>query len=173
MSSPKDFIYINKISELADWRPEVIEIQASKVSNTPLVGRPPLSPPVHLPAATLSPIPNLLSCHDYKSGYHPNESAQGRFPAPSEPIYMAAHLHLIDIFVYFSYKLITIPPSPWINTLHRNGVRVLGTIFVLGDVGSTALSRLLDKGSEGEYIFATQLALIAETYGFDGWLMDF
>ncbi|CAZ86246.1 unnamed protein product [Tuber melanosporum] len=165
--------------ELADWRPEDIKIQASKVSNTPLLQRPPpplTSPlPAH-PSTTVAtpppPIPNLLSCHDYKGGYHPSESAQGQFPAPPEPIYTAAHLHLISTFVYFSHNLVSIPPSPWINTLHRNGVRVLGTFIVEHHVGSTALSRLLDKGSEGEYIFATQLALIAETYGFDGWLMN-
>ncbi|PWW76812.1 Glycoside Hydrolase Family 85 protein [Tuber magnatum] len=167
--------------ELADWRPEDIEIQASKVSNTPLLHRPappPTSPlPDHPPTTTLPPpppppIPNLLSCHDHKGGYHPSESAQGQFPAPSGPIYTAAHLHVIDTFVYFSHSLVSIPPSPWINTLHRNGIRVLGTFIVEHDAGSTALSRLLDKGSEGEYIFATQLALIAETYGFDGWLMN-
>jgi len=170
MSNLKDFIYISEMSELADWRPEDVEIQASKVSNTPLLDRPP--PPVQPPTAAPSPIPNLLSCHDYKGGYHPDESAQGQFPAPPGPIYSAAHLHLIDTFVYFSHHLVSIPPSPWINTLHRNGVRVLGTFIVEGSTGSAALSRLLDKGSEGEYIYATQLALIAETYGFDGWLMN-
>ena len=172
MSNPKDFIYLSKMSELADWRPEDIEIQASKVSNTPLLGRPPPPPPTRIPTAT--PIPNLLSCHDFQGGYHAYESAQGQFrpPASSNPIYTAAHLHLIDTFIYFSHKLVTIPPSPWINTLHRNGVRALGTFLVESGDGSTALSRLLDKGSEGEYIFATQLALIAETYGFDGWLIN-
>jgi len=217
MSNPKDFIYFSKISELADWRPEDTEIQASKVSNTPLLDRwlpppppdlprpelivsvrpsedietqasklpstqqplplpllpppplPPPPPPIHLPAVG---IPNILSCHDYKGGYHLDESAQGQFPAPPSPIYTAAHLHLIDTFVYFSHHLVSIPPSPWINTLHRNGVRVLGTFITEGSAGSTALSRLLDKGSAGEYMFATQLALIAETYGFDGWLIN-
>ena len=170
MSNPKDFVYISEISELANWRPEDIEIQASKVSNTPLLGRRPLPPPPKDPKAPPQ-IPNLLSCHDYKGGYHPDESAQGQFPAPPGPIYTAAHLHLIDTFVYFSHHLVSIPPSPWINTLHRNGVRVLGTFIVQGNARFTALSRLLDKGSEGEYMFATQLALIAETYGFDGWLI--
>lgn len=150
MSCPKDFIYISKMSELADWRPEDTEVQASKVSNTPLLGCRPLPLPNHPTAkATPLPIPNLLSCHDYKGGYHLEESAQGQFPAPPGPIYTAAHLHLIDTFVYFSHNLVSIPPSPWINTLHRNGVRVLGTFITEGSAGSTALSRLLDKGSEG------------------------
>ena len=172
MANAKDFTYTSKMSELADWRPEDIEIQASKVSNTPLTGRPLLPPHIHLPKATPALIPNLLSCHYRQWGYHPDESAQGQFPAPPGPVYTAAHLHLIDTFIYFSLHLFSIPPSPWINTLHRNGVQVLGTFYAHGNAGSTALSRLLEKGSEGEYIFATQLALIAETYGFDGWLIN-
>jgi mannosyl-glycoprotein endo-beta-N-acetylglucosaminidase len=32
--------------------------------------------------------------------------------------------------------------------------------------------RILEKGSEGEYLFAVQLARVAETYGFDGWLLN-
>ncbi|KAG0637890.1 glycosyl hydrolase family 85-domain-containing protein [Tuber brumale] len=132
--------------ELADWRLEDIKIQASKVSNTPLLQHPPpplTSPlPTHPPttAATPSPpIPNLLSCDDCEGGCHPSESAQGQFTAPPTPVYTTADLYLVDTFHH---------------------------------VGSTALSRQLDKGLEGEYIFATQLAVIAETYGFNGWLMN-
>ncbi|KAG0643132.1 glycosyl hydrolase family 85-domain-containing protein [Tuber brumale] len=83
----------------------------------PLTSPPPTRPPT-TPAATPPPIPNLLSCHDYKGDYHWRDL--------------------------------------WINTLHRNGVWVFSTFIVEHQVGSTALSRLLDK----------------ETYGFGGWLMN-
>lgn len=57
--------------------------------------------------------------------------------------------------------------------MHRNGVKVLGTFLIEGDEGSTEMGRVLEKGSEGEFLFATQLARISETYGFDGWLLNF
>ncbi|RPA94712.1 hypothetical protein L873DRAFT_1792791 [Choiromyces venosus 120613-1] len=167
------------MAELANWGPEDFEIHASKISNTPLVPRPPPPPPTSSPTTTAAetsppppPIPYLLSCHDYKGGYHPSEACQGQFPAPATPIYSAVHLNVIDTFIYFSHNLVSIPPAPWINTLHRNGVRALGTFIVEHASGSTALTRLFDKGSEGEYIFATKLAQITEIYGFDGWLMN-
>ncbi|KAG0138691.1 hypothetical protein HOY82DRAFT_595166 [Tuber indicum] len=63
-------------------------------------------------------------------------------------------------------------PRPCINTLHGNGTQVFGNFIVKHYVGSIALSRLLDKDSKGEYIFTTQLGLVAETYGLDGWPMN-
>jgi hypothetical protein len=34
----------------------------------------------------------------------------------------------IDIFVYFSHSLVTLPPPVWTNAAHRAGTRVLGTV---------------------------------------------
>ena len=164
MSNPKDFIYIKDMSELADWRPEHALKHQSNVSNTRLLPRP--------PSRVAPEIPNLLICHDFKGGYHPSESSQGQCPFP-ETIYTAEYLSLASAFVYFSHKRVSIPPAAWTNTLHRNGVKVLGTCMVEGPRDAPELSRLFQRGSEGEFIFATQLARIAAAYGFDGWLLNF
>lgn len=37
----------------------------------------------------------------------------------------------IDIFIYFSHHLITIPPLSWINVAHAHGVKVLGRYLLL------------------------------------------
>lgn len=66
----------------------------------------------------------------------------------------------------------SVPPAAWINVCHRAGVRVLGTFLVEGNDGVAEAGRLFEKGSEGEYLYATQLTRLAETYGFDGWLMN-
>lgn len=86
--------------------------------------------------------------------------------------YTAEYLHLTSTFIYFSHKRVSIPPAPWINTCHRSGVRVLGTFLVENSEASREAGRLFERGSEGEFLFASQLALIAKTYGFDGWLLN-
>lgn len=162
-----DFIHLDSMQELADWNPESSFKHTPNVSNTPLRLRPTSTsePP------TESSIARLLVCHDFKGGYHPSESSQGRCPFIG-PVYTAEYLQYISTFVYFSHKRVTIPPSSWINLMHRNGVRVLGTFIVEQDEGSSEIERIFERGSEGEFLFATQLARIAETYGFDGWLLN-
>ncbi|KAF8245858.1 hypothetical protein K440DRAFT_633188 [Wilcoxina mikolae CBS 423.85] len=156
------------MQELANWRPEAASTHAVNISNTPLVPRP-------LPHSVSDKIANLLICHDFKGSYHPTEAAQGLFtPAGSEQesVYTAEYLHYATTFTYFSHKRVSIPPAAWINVCHRSGVRVLGTFLVEHIEGSSEAGRLFEKGSEGEYLFATQLARIRETYGFDGWLLN-
>ena len=51
-------------------------------------------------------------------------------------------------------------------------MRVLGTLLFEHDEASADAGRLLERGSEGEFLFATQLVRMAEVYGFDGWLLN-
>lgn len=167
-----EFIHLDSMQELADWNSEASFQHAPNVSNTPLCLRPAVTPKLSSDqVSTEGSIPQLLVCHDYKGGYHPSESSQGRCPFP-ETVYTAEYLQYISTFVYFSHKRVAIPPAPWINLMHRNGVKVLGTFLIEGDEGSSEMGRIFEKGSEGEFLFATQLARIAETYRFDGWLMN-
>lgn len=87
-------------------------------------------------------------------------------------VYTAEYLQFTTTFIYFSHKRIAIPPAAWINTCHRAGIKVLGTFVLEHAEASPEAGRLFEKGSEGEYLFATQLARIKETYGFDGWLLN-
>lgn len=170
---PHDFIYLESMQELADWKFEFSFEHTPNISNTPLCIRPvpaPSAPSGKIP--TGGSIPRLLVCHDYKGGYHPSESSQGRCPFP-ESTYTAEYLQYISTFVYFSHKRVSIPPASWINLMHRNGVKVLGTFLIEGDEGASEMGRLLQRGLEGEFLFATQLAMIANSYGFDGWLLNF
>lgn len=77
----------------------------------------------------------------------------------------------MDIFVYFSHSLVTIPPPCWTNVAHRNGVQVLGTFITEWDEGAKVCRHLLqDDGTS--IAAARQLAALALYYGFDGWLVN-
>lgn len=55
--------------------------------------------------------------------------ADGCTVEKTTPFYVA-HWWYMDIFVYFSHHLVTIPPVGWINAAHKHGVRVLGIIGI-------------------------------------------
>jgi len=155
--------------ELADWRPESASSHASNISNTPLCPRPPS-------VAAGDKLSSVLLCHDYRAGHHATERTQGiTNPATgggAEDPYTAEYLHLATHFAYFTHKRVAIPPAPWTNVCHRNGVKALGTLLFEHDEASADAGRLLERGSEGEFYFATQLVRLANVYGFDGWLLN-
>lgn len=74
---------------------------------------------------TVNPLrhqrPQLLVCHDYKGGYQEDKFVQGKKGMEG---YVLWHWHLVDVFVYFSHSLVTIPPPGWINAAHKHGVPV-------------------------------------------------
>ena len=114
---------------------------------------------------------HVMLCHDYAGNYHDYEDA--RSMGVAEPMYSCEYLQYVDQFVYFSHKLICIPPPSWTNTLHRNGVKVLGSIVI--EPQTLEIEQLL-QGTEvdGEVTFALpkRLANIANHYAFDGWLIN-
>lgn len=86
-------------------------------------------------------------------------------------------MQFVDTFIYFSHKLVCVPPPSWTNALHRNGVKILGTFII--ESQTPGLANLLKRTSdstaekgENRFIFARQLAAIADVYGFDGWLIN-
>lgn len=62
-----------------------------------------------------------MVCHDLAGNYHDDACFQGSW---SLHYYNFWEWRSIDIFVYFSHYMISIPPVGWINTGHRNGVKV-------------------------------------------------
>ena len=114
---------------------------------------------------------NILLCHDYAGNYHDYESVQGI--GVDDEMYACEYLQYVDTFVYFSHKLVCVPPPTWTNTLHRNGVKALGTIILEPQAKET--ERLLQHtGTENSIKFglANVLANVAKHYGFDGWLVN-
>lgn len=85
----------------------------------------------------------------------------------------------VDTLVYWggsSGEGLIVSPSPdVVDAGHKNGVPVLGTIFMpQTEHGGKMewLEDLLTKNEDGSYPVADKLIEVAKTYGFDGWFMN-
>ncbi|THY32756.1 hypothetical protein D6D01_02470 [Aureobasidium pullulans] len=158
----KGFTYFDSFQDLDDWHPD--QAYSFQRANTPLLPR--------SGSTVVKGKSNITLIHDFSGNYHDYENVHGSFV--DQPSYSGEYMQSIDTFVYFSHKLICVPPPSWINTLHRNGVKALGTFLVEPQsVGiSKILHRSLADNQTWEYALATQLTHIARFYGFDGWLIN-
>ena len=112
----------------------------------------------------------IMVCHDMKGGYtNDDRYTQGSNNSNAYSIY---HWHLIDIFVYFSHHLITIPPTQWINVTHKHGVKCYGTFITEWNSGTQLCHEVFFNTSTQALNLANALINIAHTYGFDGWLIN-
>ncbi|PVI08625.1 glycoside hydrolase family 85 protein [Periconia macrospinosa] len=163
----KGFAYFDTFDQLETW--SEIDADPLQRSNTPLLVKSrPTGPETEQKAAT-------ILCHDYSGNYHEYEAVQGE--GVEGESYTCEYLQYVEKFVYFSHKLVCLPPPSWTNTLHRNGVQALGTILIEPQTKDS--DRLLGKTQSGdnlelEFTFpiAKKLADIAQHYGFDGYLVN-
>ncbi|KAJ4885819.1 Cytosolic endo-beta-N-acetylglucosaminidase 2 [Raphanus sativus] len=112
--------------------------------------------------------PRVLVCHDMKGGYVDDKWIQG---CENDAGYAIWHWYLMDVFVYFSHSLVTIPPPCWTNTAHRHGVKVLGTFITEWDEGKATCREMLAT-KESAQMYAERLAELSTSLGFDGWLIN-
>lgn len=78
-----------------------------------------------VPLESNSALPNrrrMLVCHDMAGGYLDDKWVQGDTNADGYAIW---HWYLMDVFVYFSHNLVTLPPPCWVNAAHKHGVKVI------------------------------------------------
>lgn len=155
----KGFVYFNTFDDLILW--SLQDVDPIQRANTPLLDRP--------AAGRNHPEEGVktLLCHDYSGGFHDYESV--RPSAMKCDMYTCNYLQYIDLFIYFSHKLVCIPPPTWTNSMHRNGVRILGT-FIL-EPQTPHVEQLL-RQVDGEFVIARRLAILASVFGFDGWLLN-
>ncbi|KAK4999284.1 hypothetical protein LTR66_001648 [Elasticomyces elasticus] len=165
----KGFVYFDTFEELEQWVPD--DVDPIGRANTPLTSRPTDTPE----ADNSKHLANIMLIHDYAGNYHNYESVQD-IGVDSES-YSCEYMQFVDSFVYFSHKLVCVPPPAWTNSLHRNGVKVLGTFLI--EPQTPHIERMLRKEILREpsnqywsYPIARKLAQMACSYGFDGWLIN-
>lgn len=163
----KGFAYFDTFDQLETW--SEIDSDNLQRANTPLLARSPIA------GAEAAKNAAVLLCHDYSGNYHSYEAVQGT--GVDQESYTCEYLQYVDSFVYFSHKLVCLPPPSWTNTLHRNGVQALGTILIEPQTKDS--HRLLKQNEfgnlpESDHIFplAKKLAEIAQHHGFDGYLVN-
>ena len=158
--APRGLVYFDEFDDLEAWSAELVD--PVQRANTPLLQRSASRVHDHEGPTTV-----MLLCHDYSGGYHDYESV--RPCLQQDRMYACNYPQYVDTFVYFSHKLVCVPPPTWINTMHRNGVKVLGTFLI--EPGNGHVERMLSQVN-GEFIIAKQLAAMADVFGFDGWLLN-
>ncbi|XP_068635389.1 cytosolic endo-beta-N-acetylglucosaminidase 1-like [Aristolochia californica] len=126
------------------------------------------STPLPSSSSSLPSRPRILACHDMAGGYIDDKWVQG---GTNSDAYAIWHWYLIDVFVYFSHSLVTIPPPCWTNAAHLHGVKVLGTFITEWDEGKAICDVLLSTKESAE-LYAERLTELAVSLGFDGWLLN-
>jgi len=116
---------------------------------------------------------DFLVCHDFKNNYRndrfifKDSSSKIEFFIPHSVL----NSGLITEFCYFSHKFITIPPTNWINQMHRYGIKVYGTIITEWEEGKQRMEKFIENDTA---IAKTveKLEEIRQHFNFDGWLLN-
>ncbi|KAJ4287646.1 hypothetical protein N0V90_012349 [Kalmusia sp. IMI 367209] len=169
LDSVKGFTYFDTFAQLEAWT----EADSDPVqrANTPLLARSSVVSEKGVQKA------DVLLCHDFSGNYHEYEAVSSI--GLNEEVYSCEYLQYVDSFIYFSHKLVCVPPPSWTNTLHRNGVKSLGTLLIEPQTNDSEKllhhSRSMnDRLGRVDLVFpfAQKLSDIARHNGFDGWLIN-
>ncbi len=161
------------VEQLFAWEATGPLADAANVSRVPLAGRMVDPGPGPDPAARLDPKVRVLFAPDGMNNFGNYLAPQPRFN-----LYTFTHWAQIDVLSWFAGTAghnVMIPARPWVDTAHRNGVKVIGTAFFapLAWGGSAkTLEAFLREEGEGRFPAADRLVEIARHYGFDGWLIN-
>ncbi|MEV6548241.1 endo-beta-N-acetylglucosaminidase [Streptomyces sp. NPDC051597] len=156
---------------LKDWRAEDDEDLAFNTASVPLAAR--FTPvPVNRTARGGQARIQALVSFDHTAG----NPSQG---APTADYYTPTHWAYLDELVFWGGSagegLILAPNAPIVDAAHRNGVPVLGTVFLPptawgGDLRWTR--DLVRRDALGRFPLAAKLVEVATAYGFDGWFVN-
>ncbi|MDC8002741.1 T9SS type A sorting domain-containing protein [Aureisphaera galaxeae] len=119
--------------------------------------------------------------NDMEIAYLPD--GMGNFANYSEEqdvfnLYNFTNWSYIDKLVWFGGTFeenVQLPSAPWVNTAHKNGVKVYANVFFAPNVfgGTTAiLQNFLEQDGNGDFVVIPIMVQIMEHYNFDGWFIN-
>ncbi|MEU9115362.1 endo-beta-N-acetylglucosaminidase [Streptomyces sp. NPDC048483] len=156
---------------LARWTPEGDRDLAFNTATVPLAER--FTPvPANTTARAGQARISALAAFDHTAGNPSQGSATADRYAPT-------HWAYLDELVFWGGSsgegLVLAPNAPVIDAAHRNGVPVLGTVFLppVAFGGELRWTRdLVQKDAAGRFPLAAKLVQVATVYGFDGWFVN-
>jgi endo-beta-N-acetylglucosaminidase D len=86
-----------------------------------------------------------------------------------------SHIDVLNWFAGTARETVSLPAKPWVETAHRNGVKVIGTVYLsVRQYGGSVetVTQLLQQNANGNFPLADKLIAMADFYGFDGWLIN-
>lgn len=156
---------------LLRWSPESDPDLAFNTVTVPLAPRFAPVPPNSTARAGQARIASLVSF-----GNTAGNPAQG---SPTADYYALTHWAYIDELVFWGGSsgegIVLAPNAPVTDAAHRNGVRVMGNVFLPpvpygGDLQWTR--DLVRQDPLGRFPVAEKLVQVARAYGFDGWFVN-
>ncbi|MGW6784637.1 endo-beta-N-acetylglucosaminidase [Streptomyces sp. NPDC054987] len=156
---------------LSRWRPEDDPDLAHNTATVPLAERFTPVPANRTARAGQARIASLVS-------FAPTAGNPSQGSATAD-YYALTHWAYIDELVFWGGSagegIVLAPNAPVVDAAHRNGVRVLGNVFLppVAYGGDLRWTRdLVRRDSLGRFPIAEQLVRVARTYGFDGWFVN-
>uniref|UniRef100_A0AAU2JUD0 Endo-beta-N-acetylglucosaminidase n=1 Tax=Streptomyces sp. NBC_00049 TaxID=2903617 RepID=A0AAU2JUD0_9ACTN len=156
---------------LKEWTPEGDPDLAHNTATVPLAERFTPVPPNRVARAGQARIASLVSF-----GPTAGNPAQG---SPTADYYALTHWAYIDELVFWGGSsgegIVLAPNAPVVDAAHRNGVPVLGNVFLppVAYGGDLRWTRdLVQRDSLGRFPIAEKLVQVARAYGFDGWFVN-
>ncbi|WP_330332992.1 endo-beta-N-acetylglucosaminidase [Streptomyces sp. NBC_00536] len=156
---------------LKQWRAETDPDLAHNTASVPLAAR---FTPVAANATARAGQARISSLVSF--GPTAGNPSQG---GASADYYALTHWAYLDELVFWGGSagegIVLAPNAPVVDAAHRNGVRVLGNVFLppVAYGGDLQWTRdLVQQDSLGRYPIAERLAEVAAAYGFDGWFVN-
>lgn len=116
----------------------------------------------------------ILYCPDGMNNFGPYIDSAHQFN-----LFNFSHWQYIDILCWFGGSAslpIIIPAKSWVDAAHKNGVKVIGTVFFAPTVYGGSQSQVqsfLQQDAFGNFDAAAKMIQIANYYNFDGWILNF
>ncbi|MBU0911157.1 MAG: glycoside hydrolase [Gammaproteobacteria bacterium] len=158
------------LQQARDWSPQAPTASVENVSQVPLARR------ISAPLAGQQQLDTQAKVLYAPDGM--NNFANYLKMQPQFNLYNFTHWSQIDVLNWFAGTAdltVQIPARPWVDTAHKNGVKVIGSVFLgIAQWGGNpdTVEALLEQDNQGRFILADKLIQMADYYGFDGWLIN-